>query len=144
MTVRRGAALGLACVVLVAGVAWRVTYRQAPGTVGIVVADSLPRHVRVEVMNSAAPLGAAGRATTLLRHGGLDVVLRTNAPAALRGRRENEVLVRRGDTTGVGRIIDVLGPAVVSDAPDSTRLVELTVLLGSAFAPPPEHLTIAH
>lgn len=141
---RRPIAVGLAAALVVGGVVFGALHRQAPRASGVVAVDSLPRHVRVEVMNSAAPLGAAGRATTLLRHGGLDVVLLTNAPSALRGRRDNEILVRRGDTTGVGRIIDVLGAARVTDATDSSRLVELTVLLGSAFAPPPEHLTVAH
>ena len=48
-------------------------------------------------------------------------------------RVRNEVLVRRGDTTGVGRIIEAIGPAVVTDAPDRGREVDLTLLVGSDY-----------
>jgi hypothetical protein len=94
----------------------------------------LPRKVTVEVLNSGGNVGAARLGMLLLRRARLDVVNFGNADSAQSGRIRNQVLVRRGDTTGVGRVIEALGAAEVIDAPDSTRLVDLTVLLGKEFA----------
>jgi hypothetical protein len=69
----------------------------------------------------------------LLRRAGLDVVSLANADSALSGRLRNQVLIRRHDTTGVGRVVEALGDAEVIEAADSTRLVDLTVLLGKRF-----------
>jgi hypothetical protein len=98
--------------------------------------DSLPRRVVVEVLNSGGVAGAGRAGTLLLRRAGLDVVNLANADSAHRGRVRNQVLVRRGDTTGVGRALEALGDAEVITAPDSTRLVDLTVLLGKEFRVP--------
>jgi len=91
----------------------------------------LPRRVTVQVRNAGGHDGGARAATLQLRAGGLDVVLFDDAPPALRDpvRRVHRILVRRGDTLGVGRIIAVLGPAEVEDAPDASVLVDLTVLV---------------
>lgn len=94
----------------------------------------LPRKVTVEVLNSGGNVGAARLGMLALRRARLDVVSFGNADSAQSGRIRNQVLVRRGDTTGVGRVIEALGTADVIDAPDSTRLVDLTVLLGKEFA----------
>jgi len=64
---------------------------------------------------------------------GLDVVSLANADSALSGRIRNQVLIRRHDTTGVGRVVEALGDAEVIESADSTRLVDLTVLLGKRF-----------
>ncbi|MGH7524213.1 MAG: LytR C-terminal domain-containing protein [Gemmatimonadales bacterium] len=90
----------------------------------------------VEVLNAGGPPGAARVGTLLLRRARLDVVAFGNAAPALAHQLQNEVMVRRGDTTGVGRVIAVLGSAQVVDALDSTRMVDLTVLLGRQFVPP--------
>lgn len=95
----------------------------------------LPRKVTVEVLNSGGNVGAARLGMLVLRRARLDVVSFGNADSAQSGRIRNQVLIRRGDTTGVGRVIEALGNAEVIDAPDSTRLVDLTVLLGKEFAP---------
>ena len=98
----------------------------------------LPRRVTVQVRNAGGHDGGARAATVQLRVGGLDVVLFDDAPPALRDptRRTHRILVRRGDTLGVGRIIDVLGPSEVEDAPDASVLVDLTVLVAR---PTPQH-----
>jgi len=98
------------------------------------VMSDLPRKVTVEVLNSGGNVGAARLGMLILRRARLDVVSFGNADSAQSGRLRNQVLVRRGDTTGVGRVIEALGAAEVIDAPDSTRLVDLTVLLGKEFA----------
>jgi LytR cell envelope-related transcriptional attenuator len=94
----------------------------------------LPRRVTVEVLNSTRMPGIARVATALLRRAGLDVVYFGGADTTLRGRAHSEVLVRRGDTTGVGRIIAALGRATVIAAPDPSREVDLTVVIGTDFA----------
>ena len=94
----------------------------------------LPRKVTVEVLNAGGSIGAARVGTLLLRRARLDVVYFGNADSAQSGRVRNQVLIRRGDTTGVGRVIEALGTAEVVEAPDPARLVDLTVLLGKEFA----------
>jgi hypothetical protein len=91
----------------------------------------LPRRVTVQVRNAGGHDGGARAATLQLRAAGLDVVLFDDAPPGLRdpARRTHRILVRRGDTLGVGRIIEVLGPAEVEEAPDAAMLVDLTVLV---------------
>ncbi len=104
----------------------------------------LPHRVQVEVMNSSKSAGAARIATLLLRHAGLDVVHAGNADAQFRGIERNRIVVRRGDTTGVGRVIEAIGGADVVDAPDPSRVVDLTVVLGATFAPPPDRVNSNH
>ncbi|MGH7594047.1 MAG: hypothetical protein ACRELE_09400 [Gemmatimonadales bacterium] len=107
----------------------------APRMAGSPATTDLPHHVSVEVLNSGGNIGAARVGMVRLRLARLDVVGFGNADSAMSGRIRNQVLVRRGDTTGVGRVIEAIGDADVIDAPDSTRLVDLTVLLGKAFLP---------
>ncbi len=101
--------------------------------------DPLPRRVTVEVINSGGVEGAGRSGMMLLRRAGLDVVYLGNARGADAGRVANQVLVRRGDTVGAGRVIEALGGGEVVDAPDSTRLVDLTVLLGKRYTVPKGH-----
>jgi hypothetical protein len=98
-------------------------------------APDLPHRVTVEVLNSGGKVGAARVGMLLLRRARLDVVYFGNADSALAGRARNQVLVRRRDTTGVGRVIEALGDAEVIEVPDAARLVDLTVLLGREFVP---------
>ncbi len=92
----------------------------------------LSREIAVEVWNGGGSGGAAIDAVRRLRHARLDVVQWGNAPPAMRDttRYQHRVLVRRGDTTGAGRVIEALGDAEVIDAPDRERLVDLTVIVG--------------
>ncbi len=94
--------------------------------------EPLGREVTVEVFNGGGSSGAAIETVRLLRQARLDVVQWGNAPAALRDttRFSHRVLVRRGDTTGAGRVIESLGDAEIIDAPDHERLVDLTVVVG--------------
>jgi hypothetical protein len=101
----------------------------------------LPHQVRVEVLNPAKVPGASRVATLTLRSVGLDVIYYGNGDT-IRARDRNQVIVRRGDTTGVGRAVAALGGADVSIASDSTREADLTVLIGRTYAtsrpvPPP-------
>ena len=107
--------------------------RRSGATAEATTLQDLPRQVRIEVLNAGGGPGAARVGAVLLRRARLDVVSYGNADSARSGRQHNQVLVRRGDTTGVGRIVEVLGTADVVVAPDSTLLLDLTVLLGADF-----------
>lgn len=101
--------------------------------------EPLPRRVEVEVLNAGGVAGAGRAGMLLLRRAGLDVVFLGNADSAQRGRDRNQVIVRRADTSGVGRVVEALGDAEVVRLPDSARLVDLSVLLGRQFRVPKGH-----
>ena len=101
----------------------------------------LPRHVQIEVLNTTKMSGAARVGMLLLRHAGFDVVKAGDAELRFRDMERNRIVVRRGDTTGVGRILEALGGADVVDSADATRLVDLTVFLGKKFAPPRDRVS---
>ena len=141
LTLRRGAALG-ATALIVAGAIWAVHLVRPPAATDAPAGWSpLPHVVRIEVLNASGPPGAARIGTVLLRHAGLDVVQSRNGDSTMRGLEHNRIIVRGSDTTGVGRIVEVLGGADVVRTPDHTWLVDLTVLLGKGFAPPPEQFS---
>lgn len=139
MTIPRSWWLGGVGVVAVLAVAAGLLLAPKPVPDEVVLPRSwapLPRRVVVEVLNSGGVVGAGRAGTLLLRRAGLDVVSLANADSAHRGRERNQVLVRGRDTTGVGRAVEALGDAEVINAPDSTRLVDLTILLGKRFRVP--------
>ncbi len=92
-----------------------------------------PRVV-VEVLNASGRPGLARTGTRVLRRAGIDVVYFGNAPAT--GILDStQILIRRG-AAGVGqRIRGALGVGRVVVEPDSTRLLDASVLLGTDFAP---------
>jgi hypothetical protein len=85
----------------------------------------------VEVLNGTGRAGLARTAARLLRSRGIDVLTYGNGDSAAK----TIVLVRRGDQRR-GRLVSrALGVGEVRDAPDSTRRVDVTVILGHDFAP---------
>lgn len=136
--VKAGSVAVVAMLVLLLG--WRATRGIAdePGRGDNRTWKPLPRTVTVEVLNGGDISGAARDAALRLRRGHLDVVGWSNAPAALRDTTVDviRILVRRGDTTGTGRIAEVLGPTEVIDQPDERRLVDLTVVIPGASREP--------
>ena len=132
------AALTLA-VALVAVIAWRATRTgDANAPVQEPEWEPLPRAVTVEVQNGGDIPGAARDAALRLRRARLDVVTWGNAPAALKDTLTTRVrvLVRRGDTTGAGRVAEVFGDAEVIEATDPRRLVDLTVVVPRRIGEP--------
>lgn len=89
-----------------------------------------------EVLNASGITGAAYGATLRLRHAGIDVVYYGPGKSADSALAQTQILVRRGDTTGVGRIQAALGSAVITDAPDPARLVDLSVMIGRDYSRP--------
>lgn len=96
----------------------------------------LPRRVTVQVLNGTRiPRLAAALGMRQLRQVGLDVVSSGDATDEQRAAGVTLVLVRRGDTTGVGRVLLLYPKAEVRDEPRATLLVDLTVVLGPDAAP---------
>lgn len=125
--------LAVVGVVVVVALAWRSTRASGSSTDLPVEREWKPigRVVTVEVFNGGGTPGAARDAALKLRRARLDVVNWGNAPAALVDTSTEvvRVLVRRGDTTGVGRVGEALGAIEVIDRPDPRRLVDLTVVV---------------
>ena len=91
------------------------------------------RRIVVEVLNTTGRLGLARTATRVLRQAGVDVVSYGNA-AAPEHPDSTRILVRRGERAAGERVRRALQVGTVVMAPDSTRLVDVSVLLGADFA----------
>ncbi len=92
------------------------------------------QRVMVEVLNGSGRQGAARIATRLLRRAGFDVVYFWTAPDRVDTTR---ILVRRGSLEQGEWLQQVLKVGTVRAAQDSTRRLELTVILGPDWKPPP-------
>ena len=91
--------------------------------------------VRVEVLNATTTRGLARRATFHLRDHGFDVVYTgTTTPA----RDSTLVLSRSGHEEWAKLVAASLGGARVESRPDSSRYLDVTVLLGGTWRPPAE------
>ena len=133
--VRRLALIG-AGVLLLAFLA--VRYRSAP--------RALPDHafpipgdtdrLTAEVLNGSGKPGLARTATRVLRRGGLDVVFFGNADGPPTD--STLLLVRQGDGASARRAARLLGVGTPALAPDSTRRVDVTIILGADYQPPAE------
>lgn len=93
--------------------------------------------VRVEVLNTTRTRGLARRATEYLRDLGYDVVaIGTQGPA----RDSSLVIVRTGHADWARPLADAVQPAAVENRPDSSRYVDVSVLLGTSWRPPAQPL----
>ena len=100
-----------------------------------VVEDSV--RIRVEVLNGTGMRGAARRATTAMRDAGFDVVSSGNATE----RADSSLVLVRGGRMDWGALAaKALGGARVEARPDSSRYVDLTIIVGIRWRPPPEPL----
>ncbi|MDX2260834.1 MAG: LytR C-terminal domain-containing protein [Gemmatimonadales bacterium] len=132
---------GAAVLLVVAALWWRRPAKLAQAAVGplpeaAMDLPALPRRVTVQVLNGTRiPRLAAALGMPQLRRVGLDVVSSGDATDEQRAAGVTLVLVRRGDTTGVGRVLLLYPKAVVRDEPRATLLVDLTVVLGPDAAP---------
>jgi hypothetical protein len=92
--------------------------------------------ITVEVLNATGRAGLARGATRILRREGIDVVFYGNASGpALDSTR---ILVRRGPASVGEQVRRALGVGVVVMAPDTTLLLDASVLLGADFRAPVE------
>lgn len=89
--------------------------------------------VRVQVLNATTLRGLARRATMHLRDRGFDVLEIGTAPEQ---RDSTLVLDRSGHPEWAKRVADALGGARVESRPDSSRYLDVTVLLGRSWRAP--------
>ena len=90
--------------------------------------------VRVEILNATATPRLAQGATRLLRDRGFDVVATGNSPQ----RRDSTLVLDRTNHPEWARLVaSVLGKGgAVELRPDTSRYVDITVLLGADWTPP--------
>ena len=96
---------------------------------------SSSERVRVQVLNATAVRGLARRATLHLRDRGFDVLEIGTATEQL---DSTLVLDRSGHPEWAKRVADALGGARVESRPDSSRYLDVTVLLGRSWRAPAE------
>jgi len=133
------AGVGVVVVLLIAGVlATRGAVRRLrnpdPPPVPDVNAPADMR-VRVQVLNATTVRGLARRATLYLRDRGFDVLEIGTADEQL---DSTIVLDRSGHRDRAQRVADALGGARVEARPDSSRYLDVTVLIGRTWRPPAE------
>jgi LytR cell envelope-related transcriptional attenuator len=90
-------------------------------------------HIRIEVLNASKVHGLARRATQYLRDAGYDVVSAgTTTPV-----RDSVLIIDRTQhPSWAGRIAREFDGARVESHPDSSRYVDITVLIGATWRPP--------
>jgi hypothetical protein len=132
--------VALAILVVIAGVvvvAVRKPSTRAPQAVRQPVDAEAPPgvRIRVEVLNATRIRGLARRATMHLRDRGFDVV----SVGTSRDTRDSTlVLDRSGHPDWAELVAKALGGARVEAAPDSSRYLDVTVLVGTTWLPPAE------
>jgi hypothetical protein len=93
--------------------------------------------IRVQVLNATTTRGLARRATMHLRDRGFDVVELGTAPPQQR-LDTTVVLDRSGNAEWAERVARALGNARVESRADSSRYLDVTVLLGRSWRAPAE------
>jgi hypothetical protein len=93
------------------------------------------QRVRVQVLNATTVRGLARRAMLHLRDRGFDVVEMGTASEQL---DSTLVLDRSGHPDWAKRVSDALGGARVEARPDTSRYLDVTVLVGRTWRPPTE------
>ncbi|MGQ0712959.1 MAG: LytR C-terminal domain-containing protein [Gemmatimonadaceae bacterium] len=91
--------------------------------------------IRVEVLNATRVRGLARRATMHLRDRGFDVV---DVGTSRETRDSTVVLDRSGHPEWAELVAKALGGARVEAAPDTSRYLDVTVLVGGTWLPPAE------
>jgi len=131
---RRRLALGLLGLLAVGGVGWAVLARPERPAHSEPAALAGSERIVVEVLNGSGRRGLARTATRVLRQAGFDVVYFGSTGDSV---RVTQALARRGDSAAAARVAAALGATRVRVATDTLLRVDVTVLLGSDYQPPP-------
>jgi hypothetical protein len=130
-------ALAVIVVVLVAIAAiWTMGHRSGPGAAPAPSKESMAPEgvrVRVQVVNASTVRGLARRATQVLRDRGFDVV---EAGTGAEQLDSTVVIDRSGHPDWARRVAAALGGARVDTRPDSSRYLDITVLVGRTWRAP--------
>jgi hypothetical protein len=133
---KRFALVGAATLVLAVGVLyWSAasTRTSPPPAARARVVAPVGTRVKVEVVNATATRGLARRATFALRDAGFDVVRFTTDTA----RRDTTLVIDRSGHLDWARLVArALGAGRVESRPDSSRYLDVTVLLGVDWRAP--------
>jgi hypothetical protein len=103
------------------------------GTQGRPVPGDRSPAITVEVLNASGRSGDARVGTRLLRRAGIDVVYFGNASE--NGLDSTRIVVRRGSEKVGLRVRAALGQGRVEMQLDSSKLLDVSVLLGADFSP---------
>jgi hypothetical protein len=128
-------AAGAAVVVLVCAGAmlWTRTGRSESRPAPARVRAPEGERVRVQVLNGTTVRGLARRATMLLRDRGFDVV----ETGTVKSTHDTTVVLDlSGHPEWAARVARVLAPARVVSRPDSSRYLDIAVVLGTKWRPP--------
>jgi hypothetical protein len=152
--VRRGWRLALVVLLVVAAGSafawWQFGEQPAEGTTptappssSVTPDDSTARppagtRVVVRIVNASGVRGLARRATLVLRDFGYDVVDYDSERDAKRP--VTQILVHTGHTPWAERLQGALGVGEITPSTDTSRYVDLTVVLGRDWQPPTEPL----
>ena len=127
-------AVAAVAVALAAGGAALLLARPAPTRPPRVTAPAGTR-VRVQILNATPTRGLARRATVFLRDRGFDVVEVGTAPEP----RDSTLVIDRSGNAPLAQLVArALGGARVESRVDSSRYLDVTVLVGRDWAPPAE------
>ena len=123
----------------VVAVAWRHPTPVRSTALGRLVSNDVTApantRVRVEIINASRTRGLARRATRLLRDRGFDVVTFSNSQTT----QDSTVVLDRTNHIEWARLVGkALGGARVEARPDTSRYVDVTVVLGGTWRPPPQ------
>jgi hypothetical protein len=108
--------------------------------VAVLAADTDSRapagvRIRVQVLNSTKTRGLARRATLLLRDHGFDVV----DMGTVGGQRDTTVVLDlSGHPDWARRVAKAMGVARIETRPDTSRYLDIAVVLGTTWRPPTE------
>ena len=94
--------------------------------------------VRVQVVNATTVRGLGRRATFYLRDRGFDVLEVGTTRSPDERRDSTLVLDRSGHPEWARRVAHAMGGARVEARPDSSRYLDVTVLVGRDWSPPSE------
>ena len=143
MSRRRWLAVAVTVIVAAAGVAWTTMRERSVPVRATALGRLVTREVtappntriRVEVINATRTSGLARRVTRLLRDRGFDVVKYTTS-----GTQQDSTVVldRSGNPEWAKLVGQALGGTRVEARPDTSRYVDVTVVLGATWRPPPQ------
>jgi hypothetical protein len=129
-------AIAALVVILIVGARWVMAWgghRDTASGVAVDVRAPDGSRVRVQVLNATKTRGLARRATMLLRDHGFDVVETGTLAQTL---DTTVVLDLSGHPDWAKRVAQLFGVARVQARPDTSRYLDIAVLLGATWRPP--------